>query len=255
MYEDIKYVSSGKFISKAEWIHQSRIINSHELILVLDGCVHIEIGGKAYDLERGDVVHIAPGVHHSGTDVSLKTVSFYWIHYTGDSPPLPQFMKLRNSSRTEILCKQLLHCSNDFAYPPECSDSFVKIILMELIAESNLSDKNENVLISAVEEWIRGMSENQLRVTDVASHFGFNADYINRGFKRYHPEGLKAYIDLVRCQKIRYDLSSSDLTLKEISNKYNFLTYKYFLKYFKLHEGVTPTEFRNAYYITHINRT
>ena len=252
MYEDIRFVSAGRFISRGDWIHPRRTINTHELIFVLDGPVHLAVGDRAYCLQHGDMLHIAPGVPHGGTQVSSQQVSFYWVHFTGEAPALPSFLQQSEPSRTEILCKQLLHCATAAGYPSDCADCFVRILLMELSVQHS-AGTTPNVLCAAVEEWIRGNTDRPIRVSDVAAYFGFNPDYLNRVFRRYHPEGLKAYIDTVRCQRIRKDLSTTDLTLQQIAQKYGFRDYKYFLKYFRFHEGVTPTEFRNAYYKTHIN--
>jgi YesN/AraC family two-component response regulator len=91
---------------------------------------------------------------------------------------------------------------------------------MELLAQHNASGAGTNALCAALEEWIRGRCETRIRVADLAAYFGFNPDYLNRVFRRYHPEGLKAYIDFVRCQGIRRDLCSTDLSLQEISQKF-----------------------------------
>lgn len=253
MYETIKFVSAGCFVARDNFKHSSRTINTHELIFVLSGQLHIAVSEKEYDLTPGQVLHIAPGSHHYGTQFSSAPLSFYWIHYTGDAPPLPTCFQQPEPSRTEILCKQLLHCINTDGYPAECADYFTRILLIELFSQLNPALKPNNTLCSAIEEWIRSNSDQPVKVSDVAEHFGFNPDYINRMFRRFHPEGLKAYINTYRCQRIRQDLVSTDISLQQISQKYGFADYKYFLKYFRFHEGVTPTEFRNAYYKTHIN--
>lgn len=254
MYETVKFISAGRFISREPWIHQSRTINTHELIFVLEGQVHMAVGEMEYILHPGEALHIAPGIFHRGTTISQEIVSFYWLHYTGDVPLLPQFLQQTEPSRTELLCKQLLHCINTDGYPQESADCFVRILLMELGVQLQMTQKSSNILCATIEDWIHGNSDRPIKVTDVASYFGFNPDYLNRVFRRYHPEGLKAYINASRCQRIRRELSSTDLPLQEIAQKYGFQDYKYFLKYFRFHEGITPTEFRNAYYKTHINR-
>lgn len=254
MYENVRYISAGRLITRDAWIHQSRIINSHEIMVILNGEVHIAVGDDEYTLVAGNVLHIAPGIPHRGTKVSEDKVSFYWIHYLGDTPMIPQYMNQTTPSRTELLCKQLLHCVSTDSYPPECADYYVRILLMELLAQQKESRIVPNVLCADIEEWIRGNSDRPIKVSDVASYFGFNPDYLNRVFRRHHPEGIKAYIDTSRCQRIRRDLSSSDMSLQQIAQKYGFQEYKYFLKYFRFHEGITPTEYRNAYYKTHINR-
>ncbi len=254
MYENVTFVSAGKFVSREPWIHKSRTIDTHEIIFALEGQIPIAVGDENYLLFPGDVLHLPPNLPHRGTAVSPHRVSFYWVHFTAESVPFEGVIKQTEPSRTEILCKQLLHCISADGYPAECADSFVRILLMELAVQKREAVHARSVLCTTIEEWIRGNADRPVKVSDLAVQLGFNADYLNRVFRRYHPEGLKAYIDLVRCQNIRRDLCSTDLSLQEISQKFGFQSYKYFLKYFRLHEGITPTEFRNAYYMAHVNR-
>jgi len=256
MYEQVNFVSAGKFVSREEWLHPSRTIDSHELIIMLCGTAHMFVGSAAYDLTAGDVLHLPPGLPHGGTRHSAEPVSFYWIHFTETTDPLPPRLSHPNQlSSAEILCKQLLHCVNSDGYPSQCADYYVRILLMELLAQERRDADASDPLCAALEAWVRGSCDRPIKVADAAAHFQFNADYLSRVFRRYHPEGLKAYIDAARCQRIKQDLASTDQTLQEIAQKYGFSDYKYFLKYFRFHEGLTPTEYRKAYYNTHINRS
>lgn len=251
MYEQVRYISGGRFVSQGPWRHRDRVIDSHEIIVMLQGTAGLQVGGTAYDLQAGDVLHIRPGVSHGGTRVSAEPVSFYWLHFTPTAEALPpELLHPENLSRAEILCKQLLHCANSPEYPRECADYYIRILLMELLVQRPAP----NVLCTAVEEWVRGNCDRPIKVSDAAAHFKFNQDYLSRVFRRYHPEGLKTYINQSRCQRIKQDLMSTELSLQELAEKYGFEDYKYFLKYFRFHEGITPTACRKAWYNTHINR-
>ena len=48
-------------------------------------------------------------------------------------------------------------------------------------------------------------------------------------------------------------LLTGDMTLTQIASSTGFAEYKYFLKFFKYHEGITPTQFLASYPKTHIN--
>lgn len=256
MYDRVTFVSGGKFVSREPWKHQRRVLNDHELLLVLQGCVCMEVDHRAYTLKPGDLLHIRPGILHEGTQVSEAPVVFYWIHFIGtaEQDVLPAVVgRPAMLAQAEILIKQLLHCANTVEYPSECADYFVRLLLMELMVQQTRQSAASDPLCAAIEEWVRGNSDRPIKVSDAAVHFQFNPDYLNRVFRRFHPEGLKAYIDAVRCQRIKQDLVSTDLTLQELSQNYGFSDYKYFLKYFRIHEGITPSQYRSAYYRTHIN--
>ena len=252
MYEHIKFVGGGRFSSRGPWQHPHRTIDSHELIFVLQGTVSVFIDDQSYELVAGQMLHISPGEAHGGSAISTTPVSFYWLHFDGalsaDIMP-PQLIDAKDFGRAEILCKQLLHCANSPEYPPDCADYYMRLLLFEL----HVQQPSSTPLCASVEEWIRVNCDRPIQVSDISAHFGLNADYLARVFKTSHPEGLKRYLNTVRCQRIKQDLASSDLSLQELAQKYGFSEYKYFLKYFRFHEGMTPTQYRQAYYSLHTN--
>ena len=50
----IEYISVGEFYSDRSWIHPERIIDSYEIILVLEGTVHIQEEDKKYTLNKNN---------------------------------------------------------------------------------------------------------------------------------------------------------------------------------------------------------
>ena len=52
---------------------------------------------------------------------------------------------------------------------------------------------------------------------------------------------------------IKKQLLTDGASLAEVATAAGFEEYKYFLKYFRYHEGMTPTEFRAIFSKTHIN--
>ena len=171
MYEQVKYISGGKYVSQGQWQHPERIIDSHEIIVMLSGQAHLFVGEHSYDLHQGDVLHIRPGILHGSTGISEEQVSFYWLHFKSTAELLPpDLMHPEALSRTEILCKQLLHCANSPGYPRECADYYIRILLMELLVQRQTPNK----LCSSIEDWVRGNSDRPIKVSDVAIHFNFN---------------------------------------------------------------------------------
>ncbi len=255
MYDSIKYIHSGKFTSRSEWRHQERIIDSYELIIVTAGTVYIKVDGLEYILTKGDVLRIDPGVLHGGTRTSTEPVSFFWIHFYTDKPDeLPaRYLRPESTTQAELLCRQLLHYANTEGYPPEATDCLLRLLIIELTTENLRRVAATDKLYSEVREWVRINADLPIKVSDVASHFGYNEDYLSRIFRKYYPNGLKLYIASVKLEKIKNDLINGSLTLQEIAEKYGFTDYKYFLKFFKYHLGVSPTVYKQLYYNIHTN--
>lgn len=250
MLETVRYISCGKFISNGIWMHPDRIIDSHELIFVLEGEVYINENGVEYILRKNDVLHLEPGLRHFGFRESENT-SFYWVHWTGHPDrTMTKHFTHENPYSLFLLFSQLLHYSEDCRFP-ESPDYVTRLILAEVYADSK--GTTESRLANQVTEWIRANSRSPLKVTDAADHFGYNVDYLSRLLRKQYGRNLKETIDLHRMQYIKQQLLNSGVSLKEVSSLCGFEDYKTFLKYFKYHEGMTPTEFCNTYAKTHIN--
>ena len=255
MYESVHFIHGGKFTSRKEWKHPSRVIDSTELIIVTRGPIHIAVGEEDYTLKQGDVLCIPAGVVHGGTEASEEGVSFYWLHFfgIGEEMPLPTLSHPESIGQIEILCRQLLRYANAKEYPTECVDYLIRLLLIELSMEKKGTASTAYSVFSAAKEWVRANCDLPIKASDVAAFFHYNEDYLNRVFRRFYAPGLKAYIDEMKMQKIKRDLASDSLSLADVAAKYAFSDYKYFLKYFKYHEGVTPTKYRQLYHNIHIN--
>ena len=252
MYEGIVFLRGGKFISKGKWRHITRTIESTELILVLSGEVKIFVGDERLCVTEGEVLRISPRLYHGGYEDS-ENVSFFWLHFAGAAPDElpPAIYKPKNFERIKTLTKELLHYHEQKEYPKECADSLIKVLLAEITHGRADSDGK---LIAEIKEYIRVNIEEPLKASDIATRYNYNEDYLNRLFKKRLGVGLKKYIDSARLESIKSNLLMSNLSLTEIAYRYGFGECKYLLKFFKYHEGISPSKYREAYYGMHTNQ-
>lgn len=252
MYESVFYRGAGKFISHGEWCHPNRTINSNEIIFVTEGTVYINEDGKEYPLKKNDLLLLEQNRNHFGYKSSTDT-SFYWMHFVG-GPEIDRSLKHQSISEPynlSLLLKQLLHyrCANN---PKESLDYLTRLILIECFSHSIPTESNR--IVSEVSAWVLANRDSALKVEQIADHFGYNADYISRIFKAHYGKSLKEYIGEVRIDYIKQLLLSEDISLSDVAYQTGFGDYKYFLKFFKYHEGITPTQFLKIYPKTHINK-
>ena len=255
MLSGITYVHGGLFSSEEEWIHPSICIDTTELIVMVKGEAHLREDSSEFHLSAGDYLFFEPGRLHSGTQKSLEEVSFYWFHFNGKLPEgmWPQMASLSERNKVEMLCRQLLHYANTPAYHKEASDYCLRLLLLEVELQSRQSSDG-NLHFSEICEWIRLNSDCALTSKMVAEQFGYHEDYLARLFRRYLKCSMKQYIIKMRISYLKNQLLATDLSLKEIAYKAGFKEYKYFLKYFTMYEGITPTTYRNLYFNTHKNK-
>lgn len=251
MFKTIKYISCGNFISEGEWIHPDRSIDSYEIIYVTKGKIYINENDVDYAIGKQEFLILDPNVRHYGYQHSCD-VEFLWLHWSGkvNTPHLVKHSKVINNYEFVLFFKQLLHNRLN-KHQDECFDYLTRLILNEVYS-GNTGIKT-NSIAENIALWIRANNEKHLSVTAVAAHFGYQADYLNRVFKQSYNKNIKQYIDEERIIFIKKLMLNERLTLAEIANAAGFEEYKYFLKFFKYHEGFTPTEFQKLYANVYIN--
>lgn len=242
------YINGGLFKSAEPWIHPERIIDSNEIVFVTKGTVFIEEDGIKYTLQKDDVLYLEREKPHGGFKES-SGVEFYWIHFKSECDFK---FKTVDGKRLSILFRQLMHYEHTPSYPREAADLSFKLIKMEIAASG--VDMKSGRLCGEIKEWIRLNSDRAIDVKSVSVQFNYNSDYLCRIFKANYGISLKEYINRQRCEYIKMMLSSMNFTLEEIAERAGFESYQAFLKYFKYHEGITPTKYKNAYFNLHINK-
>ena len=250
MYETAEYCSSGEFRADGNWIHPARVIDSYELIYVLEGSFSMTENRKAYRLRPGVVLLLGPGKRHRGMEEE-KGVRFFWAHFCAAEPPhIPKYTECRDAFQVTLLFRQLLHYSNTAGYPREGCNYLIRLLLLEL---SRGEQDEAPLLLREAAEWIRIRRDRSIKAADVAEAMGYNGDYLSRMFQKTWGVSLKEYIDRTRIDHICQRLLYEDASLKELAWETGFQDYKYFLKFFKAHMDMSPTEFKNVYSRTHLN--
>lgn len=241
MFENSKYISCGKFISDGTWTHPDRTLDSYETIFVTKGCVYINEGGCNYVLQAGEALVLRPKVRHYGYRPGSDT-EFFWFHWSDGSLITleDRHRKVTDAYMLSVYYRQLIQYRVENK-PSECFDYLIRLILSELYYNS--SDPKTNHTAYAVAAWIKANSHTTIKASDIAKQFGYNVDYLNRLFKANFSSSLKEFIDEERMKHIKAIMLADNLRLNEIAQKCGFSEYKYFLKFFKYHEGITPTQF------------
>lgn len=255
----IEYESCGKFYTNDNWVHPNRIINSYEIILVEEGTVYIQEDSISYTLKPGDLLILSPKKNHFGTLETNIKISFYWVHFTVSDYSLlnlnSNLFNLSNPYKITNLFKQMIHSSYSPEYPKEYSNLLTIQLLMELQIIENKQNNSFRPLLKEIAEYIRINSDKMLTVYDISEHFQYNEDYLSKLFKTTYGITIKEYMINQKIERAKYYLLNTNYTIKQIAIILNFNESNTFIKYFKYHESITPTNFRNLYFNTHLNRS
>ena len=251
--KNFSYDMIGEFHSSGEWIHPERIIKSYEVILVLEGRVYISEETEKYILQKNQLLLLEPYKKHYGYKRVSEPTAFYWFHFFTDLE-IP-FKSYTGTDVYEIkqLMKKLLHITNTPTYSREAADSAGYLIFEELNRLSEEEIKLNQPLASQITEYIRNNIKKGVTVSDISRHFGYNADYIGKYFKKIYGIGLKDYLTSQRIKAAKDFLLTTDMSVKQISRELGYSEENLFIKFFTYHEKISPTAYKARYCNTHIN--
>ena len=92
-----------------------------------------------------------------------------------------------------------------------------------------------------------------LRLSEIASHFHFNASYLSSYFSTHHKEGFSEYLNRVRIKKSMGLLENSTVSISNISGMVGYSEHSYFCKVFKRITGMSPGSYRKELQAHHEN--
>ena len=251
---NVMYVYGGLFGSRGLWRHPDRTEVTWELIAVTEGEVCMSVGAdESYTLQKGEVLLLEPGVRHFGSR-DTEHVGFYWVHFSlAAGEGLPFDTRHFAAFEDMYLFKELLHDAN----LPDAGPYLTNAVLVHILAVlCRLSEEKERVrdkTAMQLYEWLRINARASLTVKEAAAHFSVSPDHVTRLIRRSFGCGGKELIDAFLLAKSKEYLCTTELYVGQIADTLGFSSSAAFVTFFKYHEGVPPTVFRNRFDCTHLN--
>lgn len=105
--------------------------------------------------------------------------------------------------------------------------------------EEEKNDQFQNILTYIQENYA-----SKLVLTQLASQFNFNKNYICYLFKKHAGTTFTAYVTHIRIEEAKKMLRTTRMTQSDIAAATGFMDYYYFNKVFKTECGLTPYQYR-----------
>ncbi len=257
----------GKFTSpNNEWIHMTRHLGDYELMVVTEGTLYIGDHNKEYVVKKGEYLLMPPTSHQHGTHSG--SCHFYWLHfsyhegqqdhqtfpsmpvYTPNHLLIPVQETLPSMERIIILMKQLQ--DSDRRYKDNTLNRYLcSAILAEVSAQtyykSNKDKQLKEQLYSDILDYISWHAQENLRVSDIATYFGYNEKYLTTFFKKYAGITLKQHILQTKMDLAKSALSETTQPISQIAYSLGFSDAHNFSNAFRKTTGLSPSEYRASY--------
>ena len=87
--------------------------------------------------------------------------------------------------------------------------------------------------------------EKSWNISDIAEELYLSKSYLQKIYKSYFGKSIIEEMIQFRIEKAKNFLSDTDMTITEIARECGYSSYNYFVRQFKIAEGVSPSEYRN----------
>lgn len=265
----LKYNLTGKFQAPStEWIHFTRYMQDYELIVVTEGVAYLQVEQQQYSIGKGEFLIFPPTTKQAGYKKS--SCSFYWLHFSYENaastrlleefpaePPadkiyIPTHGKVENLEKIIVMMKHLQDSVR--SYHNNLQNNYVCTTILCEISSQFLAKKNQEnsalqrkQLFNDIQDYIKLNRHNEIKVCEIAEHFGYNKRYISYLFSTIAGVTLKQYIMQEKMEIAKFLLCDTNDNISEVGYQLGFLDNHNFMKVFKKMVGLTPTQYRNAY--------
>ena len=269
----VQYLSCGQLIKNKNFLHPRRCLESFVLIYVLEGTLYISQNGIPHEIGEDQFILLHANTEHYGYKEYPEFLHYYWVHFLvpGEhyciaqdeyypSPSqsnkfhyvLPEFGSLDQEKRVPILFSQILDISmQEYIVSDYLLHFSLTSLLMELASKSipsSVGQESRNLHIYKIQDWIRHNYQQSITIPQIAEIFHFNPDYLSFNYKKVTGMPLTRYINSVRIEAAKKFLTTTEFSLREVAYYCGFSDEKYFFRVFKQFEGMTPTEFKGAFF-------
>ncbi|MBW5445197.1 helix-turn-helix domain-containing protein [Cohnella sp. CFH 77786] len=262
----VSLVMTGKFVApSSEWKHMYRVLLEFELFIQTRGTLYIAMDKERHVLNEGDFLLMPPQAVQYGYRES--DCSFYWLHFTvqggyetlesgaaGYQPgviTIPAQGTLRSPDKLIVMMKQLQDSVR--SYREQTLNNYLTTsILCELYNQlsivQNQSRKNrKQQLYNDIVDYIKWNRMENMKVNQLAEHFGYNAKYLSFLFSEIAGISLKQFMLQEKTDAAKSLLTDTNQSIKEISQQLGYSESHQFTHSFKKMTGLAPTDYRNAY--------
>jgi AraC-like DNA-binding protein len=266
----IEALNGGLFVSPGFGTHSTRVIDSHELIFVAQGCLDMFEEKESLHVESNQALLLFPGKKHGGRLPYAPDLHFYWVHFrvhesSAGHPAVhvPRVADVRDPELlTELFCRFISDQESGILDPVSAAH-LVGLMLVEASTTdrewaprtaSRARALQQAPLAHEIQAYIDRNFSEPITTSSIARDLRRSADYLERVFRRHRDMSILRAIHLRRITAARVMLRTEGRkNINEIAFACGYSDPGYFRRMFKRLTGLSPRKFRSLYSRTHIN--
>ena len=248
----VEALFAGKFICAGNGRHVTRVINTDELIVVLQGELEMVEEDRQFRVRPGEWLLLKRGRRHGGLAPYPDNLSFFWFHFMDDGSvmeTLPQHGILQEPTDFSVYAQAFLNEQSRLAPDREIMNLLLALMIQEMRRTSSIPEEQKlaTPLAVAAQKFIGTHFFEDLSLETISSSLHCNAQYLSRLYHRTYGETLIEALNKVRISRAKWYLATGSLSIKEIARCCGFNDMAYFRRQFHRYCSMTPSAFRQQY--------
>lgn len=257
--------AGGNYVREKHW-H-----TSVELFAVLDGRLSFFLNEEEYPLEAGELIIINSNEIHSiyAPEKNETVVLQIPLKQFEDYFTAQRFIRFRSAARQgrdrtakipdnrklaffiEELYK--VYTAREVGWEFRTMALYYNILFLLVkdyreseAAEKEIQDSRRLDALSKITTYMREHYTEDLKLSDLASLFGYSDAYLSRMFKKYAKVNFKSYLQEIRMAYAYRELLNTDYTISRIAMDNGFADSRAFSKEFRKRYGILPSEIKRG---------
>jgi len=241
-------------------VEKGRVLNEYQLLYITDGNGVFTFGPSKQScfITEGKMFFLMPGVWHTYRPVKDSGWNEYWIGFKGDiiqkivdegyflnRPPV--FNIGLNERIVDLYLKAIEIANEERAGYQQALSGIVMHILGLMYYRDKTGDFEDEDLIKKIDKAKVIMRESiykNLFAEDVAKQLNIGYSKFRKAFKELTGTSPSRFMLELKLNESKLLLTTTNLSIKEISFSLNFENSEYFNIFFKNKTGQTPGEYR-----------
>ncbi len=221
--------------------------NHAVLLYVESGSLLFSLNGELLSLSRGEILCADVGTRLGLRSSRGESSCFYLVRF--DCSDLHFFIGEKNfhastlSSSITGAFSDMYRSTHQAKYDSVSSDCYLLLILQSIKQSFNAIPVQQK-LYDDVCAYISEHAKEDPSAEQIADALGFNKDHICRVVKKCSGKTLSEMIAAERINIAKGLLATTNYSLEKIAAVLNFSSANSFLKFFKYHVSMTPSEYR-----------
>ncbi len=238
-----EFMGIGSLSPDPKWYLKSQSHPHHELILVVRGRMTARTPEGEVTGESGDILFYREQLPHEEFSDSSKPVESLFFSFRHDFGTHPPPLKFKDSAgRIRQLMQWLLEeRSNTTNLGRKLRESFFTAILAELY---RLNSPHQSKIVSETHAFIEAHLDEGIDLSTLASLFKMNPSAYLRKYKAQTGQTPMEAVRVIRAERARDYLLSTNLPLKHIAPKVGFANEYHLSRILKKHFDTTPGQIR-----------